>query len=678
MRRLTVTCINLMFLALVVTQSVSAKNKKPYSVPVTAIDIVYSARTNLLYASVASESTLFPDTVALINTKKGKIVDTIPIGKHPARMALSPDELYLYVEIAGPRVKRINLDTNRVDLDFSVRGSESCEELFLSDMKVMPGHPETIAVVLFCREFNGIGGIAIYDNGVKRPVVSSDSTGVGRFCFGASPDVLYGYTTTNDGFFFWRFNVSPNGVSVDGGPSRDLVFAFHQELEFYNGLIYTTKGRVFDPETRILNGRFYNFEVLFASASALDKEAGQVYFTTRVEYDLILSCYDLKSFRLLSYYRGSTYGIGDATERLVRCGKGGLAAIGNGMVVFFPLTTLQPVAPYQKPQPVGINNQVRQIPMNANGLIYDSANRSLYATTPGWVGDIGNSVVKVDPFSGAVSDPVWVGPEPWQMTTSDDGQYLYVALYAGAAIQRLRLPGLQTDLRFPLQADNPAYGRLPVSAFEILPVKGRPESVIVARGNYISSPASEGVAIYDNGVRREITAPTIYEGGQINTIQRSQSGDLVYGLNTETTAFSFMKMAFDDSGIRIISRKDELGNGGPSMKCQADLCFLDWGLVINPITEERAGHFVIEDKVGDFLFDVRVQPDLEHGRVYFLVLRQTGVYIVSYDSNTFQQIASFKVPNAQESIGDFLMWNGDQFAFLADNSLFLVPAALVH
>lgn len=680
MKRLLVTCLNLILFAFVLALPVGAKRKEPYSVPVTANDIVYSARTNLVYASAVGESSLSTGTVTIINPKKGKIVETIAVGHQPGRMALSPDEQYLYVEVAGPRVKRINLDTDRIDLDFSVRWDPyTCDELYIFDMKVMPGHPESIAVAVYCREYSGVSGIAIFDNGVRRPVISSDSTGAGRFCFGSSADVLYGYTTVHDGFYFWRFIINAQGVTVDGGPSRDLVFGFGQELEFYNGLIYTPKGRVFDPETRTLNGRFYNFEVLFASAFALDKEADQAYFTTRDGYELILSCYDLKTFRLLSYYIGTTFGIGDATNRLIRCGKGGLAAIGNGVIVFFPLSTLEPIKPHQKPQPIAINGQVRRIPMVANGLIYDSVNRSLYVTTPGTVGDIGNSVIKIDPFTGGVNDPVWVGPEPWQMTISDQSQYLYVALYGGAAIQRLKLPSLQQDLRFPLQNDNPAFGRIPVRAYEILPVKGRPESLIVARGNYISTPGSEGVAIYDNGVKRQLSAPTVLEGDQINTIQLSQSGDLVYGLNTETTAFSFMKMAFDDSGIRIISKKYELGNGfDQMMKCQRDLCFLDSGLVINPVTEERSGRFVLEDKLGDFLLAYRVQPDLEHGRVYFLVLRQTGVYIVGFDSTTFQQVASFKVPDARNSIGEFLMWNGDQFAFIADESVFLVPVTLVH
>jgi hypothetical protein len=295
------------------------------------------------------------------------------------------------------------------------------------------------------------------------------------------------------------------------------------------------------------------------------------------------------------------------------------------------------------------------------------------------VGDIGNSIVKIDPFTGSVSDPVWVGTEPYQMAISAQDQYLYVALYGGAAIKRLRLPGLQPDMRFPLLADNSAFGQIPANAYEMLPVKGRPESLIVARGNYLSSPGSEGVAIYDNGIKRPVSAPLNYEYEPINTIQLSMSGDLIYGLNTETSSFSFMKMAVDDSGIRVLSRKYELGNGfNQTMKCQEDLCFLDSGLIINPVTEERLGRFILEDKVGDFLFSYRVQPDLKHGRVYFLVLRQTGVYIIAYDSNTHQQVASFKVPGARESIGAFLIWNDDQFAFMADDFIFLMPSSLLR
>jgi trimeric autotransporter adhesin len=65
----------------------------------------------------------------------------------------------------------------------------------------------------------------------------------------------------------------------------------------------------------------------------------------------------------------------------------------------------------------------------ANAILFDPYSQSLYATVPGTATNLtGNSVVSINPFTGAVGTPVAVGSQPTAMAETGDGNYLYIAL----------------------------------------------------------------------------------------------------------------------------------------------------------------------------------------------------------------------------------------------------------
>ena len=67
----------------------------------------------------------------------------------------------------------------------------------------------------------------------------------------------------------------------------------------------------------------------------------------------------------------------------------------------------------------------------ANDIVYCPQSHTLYATVPGWYGNIGNSLVALDPGTGAVQSSLFVGPEPGPIALSDDGTTIYVLLRSG-------------------------------------------------------------------------------------------------------------------------------------------------------------------------------------------------------------------------------------------------------
>lgn len=65
----------------------------------------------------------------------------------------------------------------------------------------------------------------------------------------------------------------------------------------------------------------------------------------------------------------------------------------------------------------------------ATAILVDPYARSLYAAVPSGATNLtGNSVVSINPFTGAVGTPVAVGSQPTAMAETADGNYLYISL----------------------------------------------------------------------------------------------------------------------------------------------------------------------------------------------------------------------------------------------------------
>src|SRR5436309_1452437 len=60
-------------------------------------------------------------------------------------------------------------------------------------------------------------------------------------------------------------------------------------------------------------------------------------------------------------------------------------------------------------------DDIRQIPLAANDLVYDAVTQRLYASVPGTGGNIGNSIVAIDPASGTLLSSTFIGSEPGKL-----------------------------------------------------------------------------------------------------------------------------------------------------------------------------------------------------------------------------------------------------------------------
>lgn len=280
-------------------------------------DLVYDARTELLWASVPGKAGAIGNSVVPIDPATGKIGTPIPVGSEPDTLALSDDGHYLYV-----------LDERKAEIQIPLGADPHMGAYIPGDIAVMPGHPDTIAVV---RRYGSTGsgapaGVTLYVDGAKLPKEPEypASTEIGAITFCGSATTLYGYDSYSSGSSFIRLAVDDSGLSVID-TTRSLLSQYGARgILCVDGRIYTTNGEVLNPETKALFGTYANLG--FTSPVRPDPAAGRVYFLSVAsnEQPRVL-VYDLQTFVRVGSFEVPGLIYPTSARGLVRWGADGLA-----------------------------------------------------------------------------------------------------------------------------------------------------------------------------------------------------------------------------------------------------------------------------------------------------------------------------------------------------------------
>ena len=152
----------------------------------------------------------------------------------------------------------------------------------------------------------------------------------------------------------------------------------------------------------------------------------------------------------------------------------------------------------------------QSVALDTNDVVFDPFTRKLYASVPSTATQIaGNSIVSIDPLTGALGSPVFIGSEPTRMSISDDGQYLYAVLSGSNSVRRLNLTTLTPGTQFTTIS---ALFGAAFTASDIAPMPGNHD--VVATAGY-----SNGIQVYDvtstGATQRPLTVGLVndvYEG----------------------------------------------------------------------------------------------------------------------------------------------------------------------
>ncbi|HKG45453.1 MAG TPA: Calx-beta domain-containing protein, partial [Pyrinomonadaceae bacterium] len=317
-------------------------------------------------------------------------------------------------------------------------------------------------------------------------------------------------------------------------------------------------------------------------------------------------------------------------------------------------TQVKAAPPFQAP-----TDFIRRIPLATNDLVYSSATGKIYASVPSSAGSGGNSIVTIDPATGAINSSTFIGSEPTHLTISDDGQSLYAWLDGSATIRRFdtltNTPGPQFSM-----GQHPNRGRLTVRDFAVAPAN--PSVLAVAR--YFSNFDPAGVAIFDNGVQRPNVGPSDFNAA--SSLAFSASAAKLYGSGQS----HFQTMTVDASGVTV-SSTNALGANSP-IQFSNGLIFTAFGQVINPDTNTLLGTFAGTNTT-TFVADGSV------GRAYYLTSGPSfsSYSLKAFDINTFVLLGSLTINGVDGSPTPLIRWGANGLAFRTHNELFIIQTSLI-
>ena len=301
-------------------------------------DAIYVPQTGRIYASVPSTAPPYGNNVVAIDPATATVVASVFVGSEPGRLAVSDDGTKLYVGLNGAAAVRVvDLPTFTAGLQFSLPGLSSypCSNRFAADMAIQPGNTSVAAVVIGCLSSSGFEGVAIFDNGVKRPAALSAMYTYRTIAF-ASPSVIYAYDNEDSGWEFSRLKVDATGLSVldtaDG-----LLSGYYILLRSAGGRVYSSTGVVLDAtRASVLAGTFASTSTVYDTALDVPRNLG---FVLR---DRTISAYDLNSFLPLYAFDvgdvGSPSSSSSSRSTLLTCGTRQFAVATNTTISLIDVT----------------------------------------------------------------------------------------------------------------------------------------------------------------------------------------------------------------------------------------------------------------------------------------------------------------------------------------------------
>lgn len=302
----------------------------------------------------------------------------------------------------------------------------------------------------------------------------------------------------------------------------------------------------------------------------------------------------------------------------------------------------------------------RVIALRARDLVWNPQTGRLYLSVPGGAEVNSNSIVAVDPNTGARAGSVFVGSEPGRLARSDNGQYLYVGLNGANAVRRVEMATLTPGLQWSLPSGQVA------GDLEVAP--GQPNVVAVSRHRPGISPPLDGVTIYDAGVARPNSSPGHTGGARIEFLE---SASVLYGFNNAHTGFEFFTIAVEPSGARHIAETRGLISGFyTNIEGAAGRIYGTDGSVVDAERRVRVGTLGASGSA--------IMADPATGRVFMIA--EGGIRV--YDMNTYQllgiiPVSGFSFDHPALANTRLVRWGSDGLAFLDQDELFLIRSPIV-
>jgi hypothetical protein len=301
------------------------------------------------------------------------------------------------------------------------------------------------------------------------------------------------------------------------------------------------------------------------------------------------------------------------------------------------------------------------IPLTASALTVDPVGGLLYAAIPADALQNPNTILPINPATGAAMTPIAVAAGPRALAVSDDGSELYVA--STGVLQRINLKTLALEKTFNLPVDS-EYGQTYVQEMHVVP--GSPKSIVVELFANVD-PAEDGAALYnDSGLVNWLAGVAARPSLSIDSFTFT-SASSIYALPMGATFFTEVQVS--PTGLSGSGGGEEFNQQtGSILRSDGTLLYTNSGEVWNPSTQKLLGTY-LESSGSQLFYAASVVPDTANGHTYFLdgddgYYQYQALNIDVYDQAGYALVGtvpftSLPSPNAT----DLVRWGSNGFAF---------------
>ena len=302
-------------------------------------------------------------------------------------------------------------------------------------------------------------------------------------------------------------------------------------------------------------------------------------------------------------------------------------------------------------------NQISVYSAGGNDLVWDAIAAKIYVSMPGSQADSGDAIAIVDPAAGTVTNSGFLGSDPAKLSLSDNGQYLYMALYGENAIQQLTLPALNVSASWNLGGAGQFLG--PYYALDLQAAPGAPQTTAVTLANFDVSPSPVALAIYDGSTPRLNQLQAILY--PYSSLQWAGNSSTLYAVDQQAPQ-DLLVLGVGSSGPTLTQHYDGVVNpysGSIHYDAGTGLVYTDGGQAIQPSDGAV---------VGSYGASGIAVPDSAQDRVFILgqTVAQGGTLnytIESFNQTQFTAVDSITIENVVGTPTAFIRWGSNGLAF---------------
>lgn len=312
---------------------------------------------------------------------------------------------------------------------------------------------------------------------------------------------------------------------------------------------------------------------------------------------------------------------------------------------------------------------ILRVDIRANDIAFDTLRNSILATAPSAAGvGLGNSLVRVDPATGAISGALFVGSEPGAIALSGDSSTAYIGLNGSPAVRKVDL-NTHTVGALTALGSSPFFGFLYAEDIAVKPDDANTFVVSLRREGV--SPRHGGVAAF-NASGRLPNMTQDHTGS--NRIEFSADPNVLFGLNNETTEFGLRTISLDANGVRETTVAGSAGGGFSTDFSVSDgLIYFSNGQVMDPDLGFPVGRFLANAQGGLSL----LTPSTE-GIAYGIAssFGSGASTLILYDQSTYVPFGTYDLGGIRGDLRALEVLSDGRLALLTSSSFFGEEGAL--